>query len=453
MDADADNLPALTEATVEVVVGELVDDSQMPVQFAPDGVDPNETLTEDAADDLASARPARTSEANMVSYISHLRRRGGRDGMGAPVSSLRLAMAAIRDANARAGYENWPPKKATAELIRKQAAEHARARRTPKSSPPVDAARIAHLQQGTTADIPLARWRDLTILHLGYLTRARRSEQAAYRIDSVVFERLDDGTEQMVVGKRTSKSDHWSTGREYIVRDPVAISVVRTYISLLAELGQTEPQLPLLRGITRWGRLMPVPASGTGMTGHAVNRAFKRMVTRTPGFDAKNATSHGLRAGVPADLAAQGYSAAEILVITDDWKSTTMVEKYAKAGLRRAGKDNLGRAQQALDALVVPSPVLVEALRRLFGGAGPAVPVLQRQADAGHGAVEQCVELPDSLFRGHGCLRLDQKGSSYWGTSSGLPLGMVGTGVGVPKAPWTTGTGEPPAVMSMIPEP
>ncbi|GAB7180219.1 hypothetical protein ATKI12_0050 [Kitasatospora sp. Ki12] len=41
----------------------------------------------------------------MVSYISHLRRRGGRDGTGAPVSSLRLAMAAIRDANARAGYE------------------------------------------------------------------------------------------------------------------------------------------------------------------------------------------------------------------------------------------------------------------------------------------------------------------------------------------------------------
>ncbi|MFE5585975.1 hypothetical protein [Kitasatospora sp. NPDC056531] len=227
--------------------------------FELDRVDPNETLTEDAADDLASARPARTSqtyaeqwryfarwcadnsrhpgprtsEANMVSYISHLRRRDGRDGRdgtGAPVSSLRLAMAAIRDANARAGYKNWPPKKATAELIRKQAGEHARARRTPKSSPPVDAARIAHFQQGTTAGGPLARWRDLTILHLGYRTRARRSEQAAYRIDSIAFEHLGDGTEQMVIGKRTSKNDHWSTGREYVIRDPVAIIVVRTYI-------------------------------------------------------------------------------------------------------------------------------------------------------------------------------------------------------------------------------
>lgn len=208
----------------------------------------------------------RTSEANMVSYVSHLGRHGGRDGTDALVRSLRLAMAAIRDTNARAGCDNWPTKKATAELIRKQAAEHARARRTPKSSPPVDAARIAHLQQGTTVDVPLAHWRDLTILHLGYRTRARRSEQAAYRINSIVFERLQDGTEQMVVGKRTSKNDRWSAGREYVVRDPVAITVVRTYISLLAELGQAEPQLPLLRGITRWGRLMPVPVSGTNMT-------------------------------------------------------------------------------------------------------------------------------------------------------------------------------------------
>ncbi|MFJ9777226.1 hypothetical protein ACIRVF_39345 [Kitasatospora sp. NPDC101157] len=374
------NLPVLAE---EVVDAELVqDDGQVLVQFALPDVgpdDPDDVLTDDAAEDLADARPARTSqtyaeqwlyfarwcaangrrpgprtsEATMVSYLSHLRRHGGRDKMGAPVSSLRLAMAAIRDANARAGYENWPPKKAASELIREQAAEHARARRTPRSSPPVDAARVAQLQQGATAGVPLARWRDLTILHLGYRTRARRSEQAAYRIDSIAFERLEDGAEQMVVGKRTSKNDHWSTGREYTVRDPLAISVVRTYIAMLAELGQADPEMPLLRGVTQWGELMPVAASGLGMTGASVNRAFRRIVARTPGFDAPHATSHGLRAGVPADLAAQGYSPAEILVITEDWKSTSMVEKYAKAGLRRAGKDDRGRTQAALDALVV----------------------------------------------------------------------------------------------------
>lgn len=112
---------------------------------------------------------------------------------------------------------------------------------------------------------------------------------------------------------------------------------------------------------------MPIPASGTGMTGHAVNRAFRRMVTRAPDFDAKNATSHGLRAGVPADLAAQGYSPAEIMVITEDWKSSTMVEKYAKASLPRAGKDSMSRAQQALDTLVVPPP---EDCSRVAGRAG-----------------------------------------------------------------------------------
>ncbi|MFF0413421.1 hypothetical protein ACFYUY_23660 [Kitasatospora sp. NPDC004745] len=284
------------------------------------------------------------------------------------MSSLRLAMAAVRDRNARAGFENWPPKKAASELIRKQAGEHARARRTPRSSPPVDAARVARLQEGVTPGVPLARWRDLTILHLGYRTRARRSEQAAYRIDSIAFEHLEDGTEQMVAGKRTSKNDRWSTGREYTVRDPLAISVVRTYISLLAELGQAAPEIPLLRGITQWGELVPVPASGIGMTAASVNRALKRMVARTPGFDAPDATSHGLRAGVPADLAAQGYSPAEILVITGDWKSTAMVEKYAKAGLRRAGKDDKGRTQAALDALVIAPPT--DPAARIVGGTG-----------------------------------------------------------------------------------
>lgn len=46
----------------------------------------------------------------------------------------------------------------------------------------------------------------------------------------------------------------------------------------------------------------------------------------------------------------------EEAVATGDWKSTSMVEKYAKAGLRRAGKDDRGRTQAALDALVVPLP-------------------------------------------------------------------------------------------------
>ncbi|MFF4344302.1 hypothetical protein ACFY00_30785 [Kitasatospora sp. NPDC001540] len=58
---------------------------------------------------------------------------------------------------------------------------------------------------------------------------------------------------------------------------------------------------------------------------------------------------------MPADLGAAGHSAAEIQVITDgDWKTIGMVEHYAKAGLRRAGKATAGKAQEALDKLVIP---------------------------------------------------------------------------------------------------
>ncbi|MFE6871657.1 hypothetical protein ACFVFS_34535 [Kitasatospora sp. NPDC057692] len=202
-------------------------------------------------------------------------------------------MAAIRDRNADAGFPKWPPTRAANALIRKQAARFAREERTPKSSPPIDRARVGDLQAGATADSELARYRDLVILHLGYHTRARRSEQAQYRIDSLEFVPLEDGGEVMVVGKRTSKNDHWSTGKEYEVRDPVAIAVVRRYVELLAEYGQADPEMPLLRGVTKKGGLMPVPESGIGMTGHSVNRAVKRMAVRTPDFDAPEVTSHG----------------------------------------------------------------------------------------------------------------------------------------------------------------
>lgn len=375
-------LPVLADE--EVVEGELVeDDDQALAQFALPGVESEEEpLTAEAAEDLADSRPERTTntyaeqwryferwcakegrrpgprteETTMVSYISHLRRNGGQDGTGAPVSSLRLAMAAIRDRNADAGFAKWPPTRAANALIRKQAKHFAKAKRTPKSSPPVDRVRVGELQAGTTASSELARYRDLVLLHLGYRTRARRSEQEAYRIDSIAFVPLEDGGEEMVVGKRTSKNDHWSTGKEYTVRDPVAIAVVRRYLELLAEYGQADPDMPLLRGVTKMGGLMPVPESGIGMTGHSVNRALKRMAARTPGFDAPEVTSHGLRAGVPSDLGAQGFSGAEILAITGDWTSEAMATKYAKAGARRGGKGSEGKAQAALDALTIPPP-------------------------------------------------------------------------------------------------
>ncbi|MFJ5926486.1 hypothetical protein ACIQF6_28175 [Kitasatospora sp. NPDC092948] len=319
--------------------------------------DVSEELTAEAAADPADGRSERTSstyaeqwtyferwcatnrhrpgpktdERVMFSYISHLRNYGGRkreDGTypGAAVSSLRLAMAAIRDRNARDGYEDWPPKKAASELIRKQSRRfaHGPDRRPAKSSPPLDRARIAHLARHTRDDT-LEGLRDLLILRLGYGTRARCSEQANYRIDSLAFEWVElevkdaDGkvvdarlVEQLTVGKRISRRrDEWNSDESYKIRDPLTIDYAHRYLALLAEYGQAEPEMPLLRGVTKAGALTPVSAKGIGLTGRSVNRILKRMIARTPGFDAPEATSHGLRAGVPADLGTAGHSAPE----------------------------------------------------------------------------------------------------------------------------------------------
>ncbi|MFH8385459.1 hypothetical protein ACH4E7_31750 [Kitasatospora sp. NPDC018058] len=122
---------------------------QAPSELAVGRVDPNETLTEDAADDLATAQPARTSQTHAES--------GATLPAGVPTTAATQGRAP--------------------------------ARRT--CSP---ASRTCAAAADTT----------------GYGTRVRRSEQAVYRIDSIVSKHLEDGTEQMVVGKRTSKNDHWS---------------------------------------------------------------------------------------------------------------------------------------------------------------------------------------------------------------------------------------------------
>ncbi|RKE02907.1 hypothetical protein [Streptomyces sp. TLI_171] len=344
-------LPARATADnddLDVLDGELLDAEPGRQLALLDDGDLSEELTEEAAADLVDARSERTSktyaeqwryfvrwcaetrhrpgpktaEKVMAAYISHLRLHGGRENTGAAVSSLRLAMAAIRDANARAGHENWPPKNATSALIRKQSRRFAAGpdRRPVKSSPPLDQARITHLGEHTPDDT-LDGLRDHLILRLGYWTRARRSEQSNHRIDSLAFEWVDlevkDETgavvgtrrvKQMIAGKRTSKNDKWSTGKEYTVRDPAAVDYAERYLAMLALFGQAEPEMPLLRGVTRAGALTPVSEEGIGLTGHSINRILKRMIARTPGFDAPDATSHGLRAGVPADLGAAGHS-------------------------------------------------------------------------------------------------------------------------------------------------
>ncbi|MEV0641497.1 tyrosine-type recombinase/integrase [Streptomyces sp. NPDC050619] len=319
----------------------------------PDGeVDINELFTDEAEEDLANSgrentretydsrfkafanwcasrgrRPGpRTTEANLVSYVSHLRRQEvGHD-------TIRLSIAAIVDMNARAGHEKWPPTAKALKIYADARHEQREAGRTPREAPPLDMER--RLQMLAACPDTLAGLRDKVIGHLGYYCRGRRSELAKFRIASVE----DVGPSLLVVRKWTSKNDKNDNGREYEIDDPEAVADIRQWIDELKKRGQGAPHMPLLRRVNKGDNLDPVSNKGWGLTPHAINEITKRMAQRAD-LDVKgNATSHGWRAGVPADLGRLGYSAGEIKDITGDWSSTEQVEKYRKIGRRRAGK-------------------------------------------------------------------------------------------------------------------
>lgn len=363
----------MTGAEIEPVYdAEIVStDDRLPA--VPEVVDVNHTLTDEAAEDLANSGRENTRQTyadqweafarwcaangrtpgtpttskNLASYISHLRHKD------APPGTLRLAISAVRHMNARAGHEDTPDTAPALKIYADHRYAWAAAGKGQKSSAPVD---LERLRQMLTVCSPgtLAGQRNRVLLLLGYYIRGRASELAALRISDLEF--VSAGL--VVVHKRVSKNDKNSKGREYEVDDPDSLAALRDWLASLKEAGQADPSLPLLRSVDMWGNLGPVNARGQGLTRQAINNLVKS-IAKTAKVDVADAvTAHGLRAGVPTDLGAAGYSAAEIKDITGDWSSDEMVDRYRKVGLRRAGKRaDSGRRAAALSMLRVTEPV------------------------------------------------------------------------------------------------
>lgn len=329
---------------------ELVEDSAPNLPVA---ADINATLTPEAAEDLANSGRENTrqtyedrwkafarwcasggrvpgpptSDQNLTSYISHLRRRDVQPGV------LRLSIAAIRHMNARAGYEQHPDQAAALKIYQDHRHAWQKAGRGQNSSAPVDLQRL-RLMLGVCPTGTAAGKRDRVLLLLGYYMRARASELSQLRIGDLEFVSGD----LLVATKRVSKNDKSDEGREYEIDDPSCLSAARDWLAELVEAGQAGRHLPLLRTVDQWGNLGPISPKGWGLTRQAVNVLVKQIAAKAELDVASDVTAHGLRAGVPTDLGANGYTAGEIKEITGDWSSTEMVEKYRKVGLRRAGK-------------------------------------------------------------------------------------------------------------------
>jgi site-specific recombinase XerD len=336
---------------VEVIhEAELVNDS---ASNLPAVTDVNATLTPEAAEDLANSGRQNTrqtyedrwkafanwcagggripgpptTEENLTSYISYLRRRDIDPG------TLRLSIAAVRHMNGRAGYEKHPDQAAALKIYQDHRHAWKEAGRGQRSSAPIDMERLRMMLNCCSTESSVGK-RDRVLLLLGYFMRARASELSKLKVGDLTFVSGD----LLVATKRVSKNDKSDAGREYEIDDPACLAAVRDWLAILEEHGEDGRQMPVLRTVDQWGNLGSVSPKGWGLTRQAVNNLVKRLAVAA-GIDvASDVTAHGLRAGVPTDLGSKGYSAGEIKEITGDWSSIEMVEKYRKVGLRRAGK-------------------------------------------------------------------------------------------------------------------
>jgi site-specific recombinase XerD len=364
----------MTGTEIEPVIdAELVDEQPTRLPARVEDIDINDTFTAEAAEDLANTGRANTRDTyrarwekfaewcvtngrrpgppttskNLASYIAHLRRQD------VPPGTMRMAIAAVRNWNARAGHEQTPDIAPALNIYQDHRYQWAATGRGQRSSAPVDLERLTQMLAVCPTD-SLTGLRDRVLFLLGYYIRGRASELAALRIGDLEFVSDD----LVVITKRVSKNDKNSDGREYEVDDPACLAALRAWLDALKAKGEGARHLPLLRNIDMWDNLGPVSSkTGQGLTRQSVNNIVKARALEANIDAAKDITAHGLRAGVPTDLGAQGYSAGEIKDITGDWASTEMVEKYRKTGLRRAGKrTDSGRRAAALSMLRTEVP-------------------------------------------------------------------------------------------------
>lgn len=377
------NLPAVP-ADADVVDAELVDDEHPNLPAVPAApVDVNRTLTPEARkameeggrDNTRETYKARwkafanwcaqngrtpgppTTEENLVSFVDYLCRKvDPKTGRPTDPGTIRLTIAAIRKTNARAHYPDTPNQDAAIERYADHRYAWDEAGHTQRSSPPLDLERIRQMLTVCPADT-LAGLRDRVLLLLGYYMRARRSELARLRISDVQFIAPTLVLAVKRVSKNTKVGDE-PGGKEYEIDDPTTLGALRLYHAALNDLGQKAPHLPLLRSVDQWGHLGKINKKGQGITPVAINTVVQRIAARAKLDVADTVTAHGLRAGVPTDLGAKGFSATDIKGMTGtDWSSDKMVEKYRKTGRRRAGmRTDEGRRSEALKMLRVDAP-------------------------------------------------------------------------------------------------
>jgi integrase len=217
--------------------------------------------------------------AEFVSYLCDL---------GLSASTIEQTTAAIRTAHRVAGHKGLPDTVAARLVLRSHRRDRAEQGQRTRKAPPITLEVLRKMIEAIPADSVIGL-RDRALLVLGFALMGRRSELAALNISDV--EETEDG---LLVTIRMSKTDQDAVGETVAIprgthpeTDPVR--VLRAWLTALGDQGVTEG--PLLRSVTRWGRV------GASLTTDGLNRAVRAAAVRADLSNAETFTAHSLRAG------------------------------------------------------------------------------------------------------------------------------------------------------------
>lgn len=279
--------------------------------------------------------PLPMTAETLAEFIGHLKRSvSAKTGKPYSPASLNQAVAAVRTAHFRAGFEGQPYTRAALNLIKVHRQDRAQEGWRAKRANPVTLDVLRLLLACCDQDALSGR-RDASLLVLGYGLMGRRSELSACRIEHLT---VSDGW--LTVFLPMSKTDQEAQGEDIeipraLAPDIDAVAIVGGYLNGLAEFGVTGGAL--FRSIDRHGNL------GDSLSGDGINYVIKKLARDAKLTDAERTTAHGLRAGGPTDAAERGVPVPFIAEHGRWSKNSTQVLTYVRPADRRRNNPLLRR--------------------------------------------------------------------------------------------------------------
>lgn len=228
------------------------------------------------------------------------------------MSSLRIAVAAVRFQHAIAGYDGQPAGKLAALVRRSRGRERAAAgqNRVKQAAPILASTAEAPGTIDILLDVcptdTLSGLRDRLVIVLGWAGMMRRSELAALNASDVTL--TVDGIEVYVAMSKTDQEGAGSTvpipAKLLGGIDPIPIW--RDYVAALAAQGYTGGRL--FRAISQGGRIYP------SISGHGINELIRAAAHRARAKlpDWERYSAHSLRAGGATSAYRAGMSVSAI---------------------------------------------------------------------------------------------------------------------------------------------